>query len=245
MESIRRVHDDACRSQSSFENFVDSDTRSARDSSALRVDFSRNFSPSAYRRTTTVRARRFPFSIYIFTVRYLAPRDRRRSLACKRRGIARAGAPRDRERVAGRRRDRKKQRRARKTDTECCCCCVAFFLHFFSQTTRSLVESDDSSVARRRRRSSRKSFAYSLVCRRFNLRRQLSLSLIYFSTASERRPRASPLSFKRFCAHPRFSPPFIYNSSRCGYLRCHFRRRQGARRRRLVDPSPIIYILGG
>lgn len=93
---------------------------------ALRVDFSRNFSPpSAYRRTTTVRA---PVSLlpYIFTVRYLARREiRRRSLACvcKRRGIARARwrTERPRERVAERRRDRKKQRRARKTDTECCC----------------------------------------------------------------------------------------------------------------------------
>lgn len=118
----------------------------------------------------------------------------------------------------------------------CCSASLSFFLHFFSQTTRSLVESDDSSVARRRRRSSRKPF----VCRRrFNLRRQLFLSSIYFSTAPLSAARAASLSFKNaLCAHARFfSPPFITPLAARTPSVSFQTTPRGAR---LVDPSPII-----
>lgn len=141
MESIRRVHDDACRSQSSFENFVDSDTRSARDSSALRVDFSRNFSPSAYRRTTHDCARRrFPFSIYFY---------RKVSRRRERQEAKQPSTERERERESrsddaiGRNNDALERRTQN-------ACCAAFFLHLcFANYEITRRERRDSSVARR------------------------------------------------------------------------------------------------
>lgn len=116
--------------------------------SFIRLDFSRNFSPSAYRRTTTVRASRFPFSIYFY--RKVSPRREIGGEASRviKGAVSRerAGAPRDRERVA--QRDdaigRNNDALERRTRTECAACAAFSFCIFLANYEITRRERDRS-----------------------------------------------------------------------------------------------------